>query len=174
MALSKDQKKVLLAEMQDRVDSSQGLVFTDFNGLSVKSMQDFRRQLREVGGRYKVVKKTLFAKSLYNLDIDNSSLDNFPGNLGVVYCEDTPAGAKTVYKFSKSEAKLVILGGLLDNSIISDAQVKSLATLPSKEQLQAQLVGTIAAPMTGFVNVLAGNMRGLLNVLNAYKKSQAS
>jgi large subunit ribosomal protein L10 len=84
--------------------------------------------------------------------------------------EDEVAPAKEITLFAKKNAAIEILGGILERKFIDDAMVRKLALLPSREQLHAQVVGTIAAPLSGLVNVFAGNMRGLVNVLNNHKE----
>ena len=173
MALTKSRKREMLAELQSAIQESNGLVFTDFSGSSVKSLQELRGTLREDGARYQVVKKTLFGKALQAIGIE-VSLDELPGNLGVIFATDPVSGAKVSADFTKKAKKdtFKIVGGLLEDKILTDAQVTALAKLPSKEQLQGQVVGTIAAPMSSFVNVLAGTPRGLVNVLNAYRDTK--
>ncbi len=173
MALTKSRKREMLAELLSAIQESNGLVFTDFSGSSVKSLEGLRGALREDGSRYQVVKKTLFNKALQSMGVE-VSLDELPGNLGVVFATDPVSGAKASADFAKKAKKdsFKIVGGLLEEKILTDAQVTALAKLPSKEQLQGQVVGTIAAPMSSFVNVLAGTPRGLVNVLNAYRDTK--
>jgi large subunit ribosomal protein L10 len=82
--------------------------------------------------------------------------------------DDEVAPARVIFQYAKAHHALEIVGGITgDGQILSADQVKALATLPSREQLLAQVVGTIAAPLTGFVGVMAGNVRSIINVLNA-------
>lgn len=173
MALTKSRKREMLAELQSAIQESNGLVFTDFSGSSVKSLQELRGTLRQDGSRYQVVKKSLFGKALQSIGVEVSQ-DELPGNLGVIFATDPVSGAKASSDFAKKAKKdtFKIVGGLLEEKILTDAQVTALAKLPSKEQLQGQVVGTIAAPMSSFVNVLAGTPRGLVNVLSAYRDTK--
>jgi large subunit ribosomal protein L10 len=99
-------------------------------------------------------------------DTDTSLLS---GQLMYVFnSEDEVAPAQVVANFAKNEPQIEFVGAIsADGSLLSTQDVKALASLPSKEQLRAQLVGTIAGPLSGFVNVMSGNVRGVLNVLNA-------
>jgi len=171
MALAKLRKKEMLQELQDTISASQGMVFTDFQGSSVSALQGLRTQLRVEGASYQVVKKTLFNKALQSTGVNLSLSQQLPGNLGVVFTPDPVFGAKVVNDFAKSAPKgtFTLVGGLLDGQYLIAEQVTTLAKLPSKEQLQAQLVGTLAAPMTQFLQVTSGVARGLVTVLSAYR-----
>lgn len=174
MALAKSRKKEMLQDLQDTISASQGMVFTDFQGSSVSSLQGLRTKLRVEGASYRVVKKTLFNKALQSTGVALSLSQQLPGNLGVVFTQDPVFGAKVVNDFAKSAPKgtFALVGGLLDGQYLVAEQVTTLAKLPSKEQLQAQLVGTIAAPMTQFLQVTSGVARGLVTVLSAYRDTK--
>ena len=174
MALTKFRKKEMLQELQATMGSLNTMVFTDFEGSSVASLQALRSKLRQEGAVYKVVKKTLFYKALQNLAISMPSSQELPGNLGVVFTPDPVFGAKTISDFVKSAPKdsFRLLGGVLDSQYIEAEQVLALAKLPSKPQLQAQVLGTLAAPMTQFLQVTSGVSRGLVTLLDAYRASK--
>ena len=86
---------------------------------------------------------------------------------------DEVSAAKIIDIFAKTNENVKLLGGVLGSTVMNAAEVKALAKIPSKEQLLGQLVGTLNAPISGFVNVLAGNLRGLVQVLNAVKEQKA-
>jgi large subunit ribosomal protein L10 len=174
MALTKSRKKEMLQELQSTISDSQGMVFTDFQGSGVSALQTLRTQLRVENARYKVVKKTLFNKALQNLGFEVSLAEQLPGNLGVVFAGDPVFGAKVVNDFAKKAPKdtFTLLGGLLDGQYLVAEQVTTLAKLPAKEVLQAQVVGTLAAPMTQFLQVTSGVSRGLVTVISAYRDTK--
>jgi large subunit ribosomal protein L10 len=174
MSLTKSRKKEMLQELQDSISNSGSMIFTDFQGSGVAVLQSLRTQLRVEGAVYKVVKKTLFNKALQNLGIQLSSTAQLPGNLGVVFTPDPVFGAKVISNFAKTAPKdtFELLGGILDKEYIMPEQVITLAKLPSKEQLQAQVLGTLAAPMTQFLQVTSGVSRGLVTVLDAYQATK--
>jgi large subunit ribosomal protein L10 len=95
--------------------------------------------------------------------------ETFTGPMALAFSfEDEVAPARVIFQYAKEHQALEIVGALTgDGHLLSAAEVKALATLPSREQLIAQVVGTIAAPLTGFVGVMAGNVRSIINVLNA-------
>ena len=114
-------------------------------------------------------------RALQAASYTGASIDAFAGNvaIGLGY-SDHVALPKTVAEFVKKHAEQVkILGGALDHAFVDASAIKHLATLPSREELLAKLVGTIQSPVAGFVNVMAGNLRGLVNVLNAVKEAKS-
>lgn len=172
MPKTKEQKKEILDSLKEKLQSSKSVVFSSDQGLDVKSVEELRNKMRENGGEYLVAKKTLLRIATEDLG-ENEVIDQLEGSVGVTLSyEDEVSGAQLLDKFAKDHEKLNIGGGILENKFILADMVKKLATLPSKEGLLAKLVGTLNAPMTGMVNVLSGNTRGLVNVLNAIKEKK--
>ncbi len=170
MALSKEQKDAAVEVITSNLQNTKITVFATYTGISVQDLQDLRRQAKANGTTVKVAKNRLVSQALKNVEAYKSS-DTSPltGQLLFAFnAEDEVAPAQSLNDFAKKHPELQFVGAYSDNGELMDAEsVKYLATLPSKDQLRAQLVGTVAAPLSGFVNVLAGNLRGLVNVLNA-------
>lgn len=167
MAKTRQQKEQDLAELIDRIKSAKSAVLTDYSGTTVKNIDAFRRALSKEGVQSKVYKVSLLKKAYEANNIDASSLDNKLPVILSTSVEDEVAPARIIKSISKDVSTIKILSGVLDGQFAGQEQVMALADLPSKDQLRARLVGTINAPVSGFVNVLAGNIRGLINVLNA-------
>jgi len=164
---TKEQKKEIVKNLAVKIESSKGVVFSDFKGLSVKDMTELRKNLRADGTEMKVLKKTLITLALKDagIEFDATKLE---GQIAIaVSDQDEVMPARVIAKFAKANENLKIAGGLLGKEILSKEEVEDLAKLPSKEELLAKLVGSINAPVSGFVNVLAGNLRGLVNVFKA-------
>ncbi len=171
MALSKDKKHEVVSETIALLRDSKMTVVAEYPGTTVKAMQDLRRQASASGTVVRVVKNRLFKKALADVetlkDVDSSSLT---GQLLYAFnADDEVAAAQLLNTFARSgSAPLEFVGAFsAEGSFIGPDDVKALASLPSKDQLRAQLVGTIGAPLSGFVGVLSGNIRGVLNVLSA-------
>jgi large subunit ribosomal protein L10 len=170
MALSKDKKAEVVAHVSDLLGSSKLTVFVKYAGTPVKAMQELRTQAQDSGTSISVVKNRLMKQALQNdsrfKDIDTNILS---GQLMYAFnSQDEVAPAQVLAKFAKTEPQIEFVGALSsDGQLISAEELSVLAALPSKEQLRAQLAGTIAAPLSGFMNVLSGNIRGVLNVLSA-------
>ena len=170
MALSKDKKIEVVAEIGQLLDSSKLTVVAKYSGTPVKAMQELRRQARDSGTTISVAKNRLVKKAMdSNQRFKDSDMSLLTGQLMYAFnAEDEVAPAQVLANFAKNEPQIEFVGAYSsDGQLLAAEDVKALAALPSKDQLRAQLAGTIAAPLSGFVNVLAGNVRGVLNVLSA-------
>lgn len=170
MALSKDKKAEVVSQVSQLLKESRMTVFAYYSGTPVKAMQQLRQNSRSSGTTVRIVKNRLFKQALASDDrFKNLDLSVMSGQLLYAFNpEDEVAPAQNLAAFAKEQPQIEFIGGLnADGLWLSADDVKSLAALPSKEQLRAQLAGTLAAPVSGFVNIMAGNVRGLLNVLNA-------
>lgn len=171
MAISREKKEKVTEELKNKLDKAQSVVITDYKGLTVDEINELRNKLREKEVEYHVVKYTLLKLALKQRGLDNVDLADFkahPIALAFGY-KDEVGTAKTVYEFAKEHEMLDIIGGISEGSNVSVDTIKNLALLPSQEELYAKLVGSINAPLSGLVNVLSGNLRGLVSVLGQYR-----
>lgn len=167
------QKEELVKSLAQKLKDSKAVVFSDFKGLAVKDMTVLRNELREKGIDFKVLKKTLISIALKDAGIE-MDLKKMEGQIAIAVSQgDEVEAAKIIAKMTKINENLKIAGGILGKKILSKEEVMALSKLPSKEELLAKLVGTLNAPVSGFVNVLAGNIRGLVQVLKAVSESKA-
>ena len=169
-----EQKKQIVAELIETLKSAQAGVLVDYRGITVEEDTRLRSKLREAGVEYKVVKNTLtrFAAN----EVGYTEFDpilNGPTALALSF-DDAVAPAKVLVEFAKSNEKLEIKGGFVEGKVLSIDEIKALAELPSKEVLVTKLLGSMASPLQGFVNVLNGNVSGLARVLNAYAEKKAA
>lgn len=167
MAKTRQQKEQDLTELTERLKAAKSIVLTDFRGTTVKDIDVFRRNLRAEGVQAKVYKIPLIKKAFEANGITATELDYKTPVILAVSQDDEVAPARIIKNVSKDVKTINILSGVLDGQFFTKEQVVALAELPSKDELRAKLVGTINAPVSGFVNVLAGNIRNLINVLNA-------
>lgn len=173
MAKTKQQKQEAIASLVDQLKNAKSAVFANFQGLKVSESEELRGTCRENGIVYIASKKTLVQKALSDagFDVDTKT---FEGGVAAFFGnEDEVAPAQIVANFAKTHKVVSIFGGVLEGEFIDEAKVTALSILPSKQQLLGQLVGTLNAPISGFVNVLAGNIRGLVSVLNNIKEAKA-
>lgn len=171
--LNKEQKKEIVKDLVEKIKSSKSVIFSDFKGLSVKDMTDLRKELYENQSDFVVIKKTLINIALKEAGID-MDVRKIEGQIALsISQKDEVAAAKILDKVAKANENLKIVAGILGENILSDEEVEALAKLPSKEELQAKMVGSINAPVSGFVNVLAGNIRGIVQVLKAVSEKKA-
>jgi large subunit ribosomal protein L10 len=177
MALTKTKKDDVVAEVAALLATSKLTVAAKYQGTTVKAMQELRRNAKGNGTVVKVIKNRLVIKALQQSNtFKEASVSDLTNMLLYAFnAEDEVAPAQALAAFAKTNPTIEFVGAFTaDGQFIDAEDVKALAALPSKEQLRGMLVGTIAAPLSGFVNVLAGNVRGVLNVLNARAESLES
>src|SRR6266542_3830622 len=130
-------KEQLVAELKEKIEGATALYYTDFTGLNVKRMTELRRRLRKANVEYVVIKNTLALRAVNESGLVGQTLK---GPTGLVFGADAVAAAKVLTDFAKEfEQKPAVKGGLLDGKTIDTAQVKQLASLPSREQMLADL-----------------------------------
>ena len=168
------QKKEVVKELSEKIRNSKALVLADYRGLTVEQDTELRNALRKAGVDYKVVKNTLtlFAARENGLEGLESYLTG-PTSLAIS-TTDPVAPAKVLSEYAKKYDKLELKVGVVEGKIIDVNGIKALAELPSREVLIARVLGGLNAPITGFVNVLNGNIRGLVVALNAIREKQES
>ncbi|HSK48486.1 MAG TPA: 50S ribosomal protein L10 [Coriobacteriia bacterium] len=167
-------KEELVAEIKERFNGSQAVIMADFRGLTVKQMQQLRVSVREAGGDIKIYKNSLTEIAIRELALPN--MDEFLGGptAFVFIAEDAVAPAKALAAFAKQHKALELKGGFVQNQVVGADGVKAIATLPSREELIAKLLGTMQNPLTGTVRVLAGPARAFATVLDAIAKQKAA
>lgn len=170
MALSRERKQSAVAEASKLLDSSKLTVMARYPGTSVKAMQQLRAQAREQDTTVKVIKNRLFRVAMSDsATFKELKPEWLEGQLLYAFSDtDELAAAQVLANFAKTEPQLELVGGLSADGQIMDAdEVKVLAALPTKDQLRAQLVGTIGAPLRGLAGTMHANLRGLAQVLAA-------
>ncbi len=176
MAISRDDKEKAVEQLTGELGRIKLAVMTDYRGLTVPELEELRATLRAEGMTYRVTKNTLLRIAAKNnpgmAELEPTS---FTGPMALALgFDDEVAPARVIFQYAKKHEALEIVGAITsDGHLLSAAQVKALATLPTREQLLGQLVGTIAAPLQGFVGVMAGNVRSIVNVLNALQEAKA-
>jgi large subunit ribosomal protein L10 len=147
--MKRTEKEQLVSELRSKIDGATALYFTDFTGLNVKRMTDLRRRLRKAGVEYVVIKNTLALRAVNESGLTGGTLK---GPTGVVVSKDAAAAAKVLVDFAReNEQKPTLKGGLVEGEVVSEADVKKLATLPSKEVA----LGLMAGAMNGVLMVFA-------------------
>jgi large subunit ribosomal protein L10 len=168
---TKKQKEVIVKDLAEKLGKIKAAVFADYTGMSVAKLTELRRKLREKNVEVKVAKKTLIDIAAKKAGMEKINTKEMAGQVAVIMgYDDEVAPAKTIYEFDKKGEQIKFLGGILENNFIDAQGVLSLAKLPTKQELLAKAVGSIAAPLSGMVNVLQGNLRGLVQVLSQIKK----
>jgi large subunit ribosomal protein L10 len=177
MAISRAAKEIAAKKLNDDLSRVKIAVMTDYRGLTVAEIEELRQQLRAEGIAYRVTKNTLLRLAAKNHpEFKNIDPRSFTGPMALAFgFDDEVAAARIVFQYAKTHEALEIAGAITgDGDLLTPAQVKALATLPTRQQLLAQLVGTMAAPVSGFVGVLHGNVRSIVQVLHALSGAKTS
>jgi len=166
--LSRQQKEEIVAKLTTEIKESPSCIFADFKGLSANDMVELKTKLRESGSTFQVIKKKLLAIALKNNDIEVDP-EELEGQIAVSISSDEVASAKLIHETAKENENIKIVAGVLDNKFITQEEVQALAKLPSMDELRAKLLGQLQAPVSGFVNTLAGVPRSFVQVLSAVR-----
>ena len=171
MAVIRPEKVAKVAEIQELLSNSKCTILVDFCGLTVAQDTELRRKMREAGVHYNVVKNTLLRIAAEQAGLEPSLEKN---TAIAVSPEDPVAVAKIVCEFAKENKELKVKVGVLDGKVIGADEIKALASLPPKEVLIAKMLGSMNAPISGFVNVLQGTIRNVVYALEAVRKQKES
>lgn len=174
MAKTRQDKETMVSALAERLNGMRSIVFANYEGLSVSEVDDLRRKLTAESVGYTVAKKTLLRIALERagVAVDTSTI---AGNFATIVSKgDEVAPARIVAAFARDHEALKLAGGILEGHLLDRTAVLALAKLPTKKELLGKAVGSIAAPLSGFVNVLAGNLRGLVTVLGAIRDQRAA
>lgn len=169
MAKTKAQKKGMVEELSKKIADAKAIFVIAPKAINPNEAAELKIKLAEIGGEYHVIKNTLFKIALKEAGLaELESLNN--GQNAVIFIgENSPEAAKIMQKFIKDSEKAQFRQGFLDGKKLEGSQINALADLPSREQLIAQVIGTMNAPISGFVNVLAGNVRSVITVIDAIR-----
>ena len=172
--MQRENKEAVIAEVAQLLTERPTVLLSDYRGLTVASLTELRGKLRESGARVKVVKNTLGIIAADRAGRD-ALKDLLSGPTAITFCgDDIVAAAKTLSDFARTHPQLIVRGGVLQTSVINADGVKTLASMPPRDVLVAQVVGTIAAPLTGLVTVLQGTISGFVRVLNQVAEQRAA
>ncbi len=174
MQITREMKAERLAEIKDLLAKQQIIVFTNYRGLKAKELDQVRLTVEPSDAKLLVTKNTLFQLALKQAghEIESPAFDQ---PMATVFgLKDQVATAKAIVKANKELETLEILGGIVDGQLVDERAIRDLALLPGREELLAKLVGSVAAPLSGMVSVLSGNLRGLVSVLHQYEQKKAS
>lgn len=171
--MKRSDKEQLVNELRDKLQGAKALYYTDFTGLNVKRMTELRRRFRKAGVEYVVIKNTLALRAVNESGLTGGS--RLKGPTGMVIGRDPVAAAKVLTDFAReNDQRPGVKGGLLDGKQIDTGQVKKLASLPSREQMLADLGAGMQSPMAAFAGALNGLLYGFAGVLDALRMQRES
>jgi large subunit ribosomal protein L10 len=168
------QKEQLVEKIKDRFAESQAILFADYRGLSVKELEQLRTKLREAGAELTIYKNSLTEIAMRELALP-SMAEYLAGPTAFIFSADDPvAPAKALTAFAKEHGALELKAGLVENQVVDAAGVKAIATLPSREELLAKLLGTMSNPIVGFARVLNGPVEAFARTVAAVADQKAA
>ena len=175
--MTRDEKVQAVSELTEVVGSASAFYFTDYQGLTVAQATELRNQFRKAGVKYKIAKNTLLRRALSDKGLMTDQISaSMKGQTAVAFgFEDPAAPARVLKEFlakSGSEKPALKLAWL-DGTIYTSKQLNTIAALPSKKEIMASIVGSLAAPMTGIVSVLGALQRDIVYLMDAIEKQKA-
>jgi len=174
MAKTKQQKEEIVARLTDKFGRAKSAVFTKADGFTMSDADELRKTAKDEGLDIMIAKKTLMKLSADQAGVEGVDPKALEGSVLVTFgYDDEVAPARVMAKFIKERETMNILAGVLEGKGVEADMVLSLSKLPSKEDLLAKVVGSINAPVSGFVGVLNANLRNLVGVLSAISEKKA-
>lgn len=171
MTKQREINKDIVKEIQVKLEAATSVVITDYRGLNVSQVTDLRRELREAGVEYRVLKNTLTRLAVKEAGIEGLD-DTLTGPNAIAFSSDPVAAAQVLYKFAKTCDKLDIKGGVLEGKVLTVKELKALSDLPSREVLLSMVLRSMQGPLTNFASVLNAPLRDLVGVLDAVREQK--
>ena len=173
MSANFEAKKAVVEEIVSKIKAAKSVVFVDYNKLTVAEVSELRNKCREAGCEYKVYKNTLVRKAFNDLGF-NQFDEALNGPTAVAFSADEITAAKLMTKAAKDyDGKIVLKCAFSDNAYVDKKGVEALATMPSKEELIAKMLGSMQAPLSNFAGVLGNLVSGIVHVLARVAESKA-
>ncbi len=172
--MSRDERQAMVETLAEELKASPNLYLTDFTGLDVLHMTEFRRRLRQAGVRYRVVKNTLMQRALSGTEAKVLE-EHLAGPTGLVLAGDQPVvAAKVLADFIKDHERPAIKIGIVDGKTVTAAEVQVLASLPPRDVLMSHLAGTLQAPLAQFAGVMNSMLTQVVGALEALRASKGA
>jgi large subunit ribosomal protein L10 len=165
----RSEKERVVEQLAERLRSTETLMVADYRGLTMPEIDELRTRLLEAGARFTVVKNTLTKRAAEQAGT-TEVLELIDGPTAIAFLEadgDPVAVAKVLNEVARANDVLVVRGGMLEGTVVGDAEIKRLATLPPAEVLRAQLAGAVFAPLTTVVGLFTAPLRDLVGVIDA-------
>lgn len=175
MAITRQKKTAILQALMADWQKAKSVIFSTYQGVSVKEFSSLRKELRQNGARLCVAKKTLIRLAAKRLNFPEISESLLPGAVSATFgFDDEISAAKTIQSFAKKNPNIAIVAAFMEGRLLSEKEAKFLATIPGRKELYARLVGALKSPISGFHGVLAGLLRNFVYVLSEVEKKKTS
>lgn len=175
MAITRDQKATQLKELQDKLQSSQSVVFANYIGLKVSEVSELRRKLRAAGAEMKVAKKTLMRIAAKEVGLPMPDENALPGPVACIFSVGDPiVGPQVAHAFGKDHKQVQIIGGFFEGKLLSKTDALTLATIPGRQVLLATFAGMLQSPLRSFASIINSPLTGFARALSEKAKKQPS
>ncbi|MFI5237021.1 MAG: 50S ribosomal protein L10 [Ignavibacteriales bacterium] len=173
--MNRNEKSEIISEIKELLESSSAVYLTDYHGINVEDISSLRTQFRNEGVRYKVFKNTLVKRALDEVGKYDKIAGHLTGMVGFAFTTTNPiAPAKIINKYFGDKEKLSLKACYVEGEYFDGSQLKTLATLPSKKELIASIMGSLNSPVSGIVGTINAVMRDLVNVVEQISKREAA
>ncbi len=163
----RSEKKVFVSELEEIYKDSNSVIITHYHGLTVAQITNLRKSLRDNDASFKIVKNTLSKIAAINAKLKHSP-GVFSGPTAIAYSKDPVAAAKGVVEFAKANDNLKVIGGVVNDKILSVSEVQQLAKLPSLDQLRGKIIGVLQAPAANLARIIQAPAGCLARVVRAH------
>ena len=173
--MKRNEKTESISEIKELLEGSTAVYLTDYHGINVEDISDIRNQFRNEGVRYKVFKNTLVKRALDEVGKYDKIADHLIGMTGFAFTSTNPlAPAKIINKYFVDKEKLSLKACYVEGEYFDGSQLKVLATLPTKDELIASIMGSLDSPVSGIVGAINAVMRDLANVVDQISQREAA
>jgi large subunit ribosomal protein L10 len=173
--MNRNEKTDVISEVKEMMEKSSAIFLTDYSGINVEDISELRNQFRNEGVKYKVYKNTLFKKALAESNKYEKLVDHLVGMTGFAFADENPiAPAKIIKKYFDKHEKLSLKACYIEDEYFDGDRLAELASLPSKNDLIASIIGSINSPASGIVGAIAAVTRDLVSVIDEISKKKAA
>ena len=173
--MNKQEKAESVAEIKDLVGGASALFLVDYHGISVENVNQLRRDFRKEGTTYKVFKNTLLKRALQDAGGYDELLDKLTGMTAVAFAgENFVAPAKIIKKYFDDKKNLKFKGCYIESTFYGEEQLNVLASMPTKDEIMASIIGSIQNPATGIVGAINAVMRDIVSCVDQISKKEAA
>lgn len=173
--MDRNAKSEVVSELKELLENSTAVYLTDYHGINVEDVNELRNQFRNEGVKYRIYKNTLFKRALNESGKYEKLGDHLLGMTGFAFTTENPiAPAKIIKKYFDDKQKLSLKACYIEDEFFDGSQLKTLATLPSKNELVAGIMGSLDSPISGIVGAINAVMRDLVSVIDEVSKKKAA
>jgi large subunit ribosomal protein L10 len=173
--MNRNEKSEIISEIKGLLESSSAVYLTDYHGINVEDISSLRNQFRNEGVRYKVFKNTLAKRALDEIGKYDKIADHLTGMVGFAFTTTNPlAPAKIINKYFGDKNKLSLKACYVEGDYFDGSQLKTLAALPTKNELIASIMGSLNSPVSGIVGTINAVMRDLVSVVEQISQREAA